>query len=154
MPTIHFLLAQSEAYPYLCNALLEKVKEIPLDYVAALEALGFPIGGVIAYARRVGFVSIRKEGTLAGEVLQSAPFVVPYKNRETRLEIQKDISLRGKNVLVFDEAIDTGISLRSAVELLERAGASIAAVLTITNYPNIQEIGNVPVLSLIYGEFS
>lgn len=148
-----YLLAEPEAYPVICDALLEKIADLPFDYVAAIEALGFPIGGAIAHARRVGFISIRKEGSLPGDVSQTAPFIVPYKNRQTRLEIQKDIPLSGKNVLLFDEAIDTGASLTQAVHLLTAAGAQIPSVLTITNYPNIRHIVKIPVISLVYGPF-
>lgn len=148
-----FLLAQSEAYPVLCDALLEKIAHIGVDYVAGIEALGFPIAGALAYARRTGFLSIRKDGTLPGEVIQSESFTIPYKNRHTKLEIQQDVPLSDKHVLLFDEAIDTGVSLTHAVRLLQKAGASVPAVLTLTNYPDIREIQGVPVISLIYGQY-
>lgn len=148
-----YLFSKTEAYPVLCDALLEKIKNIHFDYVASIETLGFPMAGAIAHARRVGFIAIRKEGTLPGAVIQSENFTVPYKKRETVLEIQKDIPLEGKNVLLFDEAIDTGASLMHALDLLKMAGAGVPAVLTLTNYPNLQKIEEIDVLSLIYGPF-
>lgn len=148
-----YLLAEPDAYAKICDALLEKITDVPFDYVAAIEALGFPLGGAIAHTRRVGFISIRKEGALPGTVLQSPSFSVPYKKRETRLEIQKDIPLHGKKVLLFDEAIDTGVSLTHAADLLAKAGAEVATILTITNYPDIKKIGAIPVLSLVSGKF-
>lgn len=148
-----YLFSKAEAYPVLCDALLEKIKDVHFDYIASIETLGFPMAGAIAYARRVGFISIRKEGTLPGDVFQSEAFTVPYKKRETILEIQKDIPFINKKVLLFDEAIDTGVSLTHAVHLLKTAGADVPAVLTLTNYPNFQKIEGIDVLSLVYGPF-
>lgn len=148
-----YLFTEKDAFPALCDALIEKVADIPFDYIASIEALGFPMAGAIAHSRRTGFISIRKEGSLPGDVLQSEPFTVPYKKRPTVLEIQKDIPLKGKSVILFDEAIDTGVSLTHAVDLLISTGAHVSAVLTMTNFPNIKNIRDIPVLSLIYGPF-
>jgi adenine phosphoribosyltransferase len=148
-----FMVAQSDAYPLVCDALISLISDLEFDFVAAIEAMGFPMGGALAHARRVGFIPIRKEGLLPGDVVQSEVFINPYKKRETKLEIQKDIMLNGRRVLLFDEATHTGISLSYAVRLLKKQQATIVSILTVTNYPDLKEIEGVSVRSLVYGQY-
>ena len=96
---------------------------------------------------------IRKENLLGGPVLKSKPFLIPYRRKKIRLELQKDIPLKNKHVVLFDEGTDTGNTIKEAGALLTRAGATISTVVTITNYADLREVEGAPVKSLIYGAF-
>lgn len=148
-----FLFANKEIYPKLCTATYNLIKNEKIDYVASVEATGLPIGGYLAQATNAGFIMIRKENLLGIPVIKSEAFTLPYRNTEIRLEIQKDIPLKNKNVVLFDEGTDTGATLQAATELLKKTGANVNCVVTITNYPNIKKISSITVKSLLYGEY-
>lgn len=148
-----FFMTNKDYYHQTLDALLESIKNKEFDYVVGMEATGLPIAGAIAYEKNAGLVMIRKFGKLPGEVIVSDPFFLPYKKNEVQLEIQKDIVLNNMKVLLFDEAIDTGSTLISAVSLLQKAGANNIQILTITNLPKIKQINGFELNSLIYGTY-
>jgi len=148
-----FLMSSANVYKSITSALLELLKDYAFDYVVGIEATGFPIAGALAFEKDAGLVMMRKFGKLPGEVVLSEKFILPYKKEETQFEIQKDIKLKDKKVLLFDEALDSGQTLKYAVSLLEKAGAKNLTVCTITNLPKIYKISSFEVKSLIYGSY-
>ncbi len=148
-----FMMANKTAFKSICDSLIAEAKKLNIDFVAGIEATGFPMAGVLAFSLNQGLIMIRKEGKLPGAVVLSEEFLLPYKNEKIKLEIQKDIELKNKTVLLFDEAIDSGNTLKNAVKLLYKADAKNVIVLTITNYPNLRDIERAKVISLIFGEY-
>lgn len=148
-----FLFAQKGVFTTLCSELKRLIDERNVDMVVGIESLGFPLAGAMAYALNAELVLMRKEGSLPGDVVESKAFTVPYKKRVTKLEIQKDIIFESKDVILVDEAIDTGITLDHAIELLKNRSPKSLTVFTFTNYPDLREIRGVKVESLIYGQF-
>lgn len=96
-----------------------------VDVVAGIEARGFILGAVIAHELGVGFVPVRKEGKLPSAV-HAQSYSLEYGT--ATLEIHQDAVSHGERVLVVDDVLATGGTLAATCELVERCGASVAAI--------------------------
>jgi adenine phosphoribosyltransferase len=111
---IFAVLANGDAIDDLCTILQSRYSLDEVDYVVGLESRGF-FGILLAKELKVGFIPIRKAGKLPGEVKQMA-YGTEYS--KDICEISTDIP-KGSRVIVFDDLIATGGSLKAAVTLLE-----------------------------------
>ncbi len=92
------------------------------DLILGLESRGFIIGAGLSVMTNKGLVMCRKPGKLPGEVIE-----VNYEKEygKDTLCVQKD-ALNGKRILIADDILATGGSLRAAIELVEKAGGQVA----------------------------
>jgi adenine phosphoribosyltransferase len=93
------------------------------DVVAGVEARGFVIAAALAYATGTGVVPVRKAGKLPRPAF-SASYALEYG--VATLEVHQDAFVAGQRVLVVDDVLATGGTAGAALELVERAGGSIA----------------------------
>ena len=93
------------------------------DVVAGIEARGFVIAAAIAYAAGTGVVPIRKAGKLPRAV-HSASYALEYG--EATLELHQDSFRPGQRVLLVDDVLATGGTAAAALDLVERAGGTVA----------------------------
>lgn len=96
-----------------------------VDVVAGIEARGFILGAMIAHELGVGFVPVRKAGKLPAAV-HSKSYALEYGT--ATLEIHQDAVSHQERVLVVDDVLATGGTLAATCELIERCGASVAAI--------------------------
>jgi len=120
------LLANPEALAAVISALSDLGDDI--DYVAALDARGFILGSAVALQKKVGFIPIRKAGKLPHATL-SRSYSLEYG--EDKLEIHQDAMVAGSRVLLVDDVLATGGTLKAAILLIQDLGAVVvsAAVL-------------------------
>jgi adenine phosphoribosyltransferase len=94
--------------------------------VVGAESRGFIFGTAIAQALSAGFVPIRKPGKLPGSV-HGADYSLEYGN--DRLEIHTDAITPGTRVLLVDDLLATGGTLRACGTLLrDRCRAEIVGI--------------------------
>lgn len=127
------LFADSETFAALRADLTAGVECEALTHVVGIDALGFVLGGAIAAEREVGLVPVRKGGKLPypnEELLRRA--FTDYSDEPKTLELHPDRLGEGDRVLVVDEWVETGAQMRATTELVEEAGASVAAVTAIS----------------------
>ena len=93
------------------------------DVVAGVEARGFVVAAAIAYATGTGVVPVRKAGKLPRRTF-SASYELEYGS--ATLEVNEDAFIAGQRVLVVDDVLATGGTAGAALELVERAGGTIA----------------------------
>lgn len=95
------------------------------DVVVGIEARGFILGAPVAHRLGAGFVPVRKEGKLPGE-RSAASYELEY-GRAT-IEVHSDAFAPGDRVLVIDDVLATGGTVRATVDLLRAAGAELLGV--------------------------
>jgi adenine phosphoribosyltransferase len=96
-----------------------------IDQVVGAESRGFIFGIAIAQALAAGFVPIRKPGKLPRRV-HGVDYALEYGT--DRLEMHSDALLKGQRVLLVDDLLATGGTLRACCELVKRSGATIAGI--------------------------
>ncbi len=117
------------AFSSLLDDFLELTRDIDFDTVVAIDALGFILGTGIAVRAEKPLVPIRKGGKLPTAVYRVE--LVDYTGEEKSLEIRADALDPSDRVLIVDEWVETGAQVRAAVELVERRGATVAAIVAI-----------------------
>ena len=93
------------------------------DVVAGVEARGFVVAAAIAYATGTGVVPVRKAGKLP-RTAYAASYALEYG--EATLEVHEDAFAGRQRVLVVDDVLATGGTAGAALELVERAGGTVA----------------------------
>lgn len=117
--------------------------------VAGIEARGFILGAPVAHHLGVGFVPIRKAGKLPGET-NDATYQLEYG--EATIEVHRDAFAPGARVLVVDDVLATGGTVRAAVDLIRSCGAEVVAVdvlMELTFLGARAALSDVPVRSLL-----
>ncbi|MGK5677835.1 adenine phosphoribosyltransferase [Actinoplanes sp. URMC 104] len=117
------LFADGRAFREVVDGIVAHHGPESFDVVAGVEARGFVVAAAIAYAAGVGVVPVRKAGKLPRRAL-SASYELEYG--EATLEVHEDAFIAGQRVLVVDDVLATGGTAGAALELVERAGGTVA----------------------------
>ena len=114
------------------DALLSPEEWDKVDALAGIESRGFILGAALAHRRRCGFVLVRKQGKLPPPVVDVS-YDLEYGSGV--LEMQKG---RGRLVLI-DDVLATGGTMRAAADLCDRAGYQIKALLALIDLRIVQD---------------
>lgn len=94
------------------------------DLVAGVEARGFLVAGALARELECGLVPVRKAGKLPPPTLRRE-----YELEYGTAEIEVPVGLlSGARVLLVDDVLATGGTLRAATELINQAGATVSGI--------------------------
>lgn len=117
------LFADGAAFREVIDGIVEHYGSDAFDVVVGIEARGFVIAAAIAYATGVGVVPVRKAGKLPRPAY-SASYELEYG--EATLEVHQDAFTTGDRVLVVDDVLATGGTAKATLDLVERAGGTVA----------------------------
>jgi adenine phosphoribosyltransferase len=117
------LFADGPVFRQVIDGIIEYYGAGSFDVVAGVEARGFVVAAAIAYATGTGVVPIRKAGKLPRAVY-AVSYALEYG--EATLEVHRDAFVPGQRVLVVDDVLATGGTAAAALELVERAGGTVA----------------------------
>ena len=117
------LLADARSFAAVVDALA--AGHGPVDKVAGIEARGFIFASPVALRLGAGFVPIRKKGKLPGDTF-AQDYQLEYGT--ATVEVLTDALEPGDRVLVIDDVLATGGTVRATADLVERAGAQVAGI--------------------------
>ena len=103
-----------------------------IDAVAAAEARGFLFAAPFCERLGIPMILIRKKGKLPGAVLTKT-YELEYG--EDSIQIHRDDIPKGGRVLLVDDLIATGGTLKAANELLTEGGAEVCGVFGVVGLP-------------------
>jgi adenine phosphoribosyltransferase len=128
------LFKDKKAFHYVVRHLAAYYKNRQVDYVAAIEARGFILGGALAQVFGCGFLPVRKPGKLPADTI-SETYELEYGT--DKLEIHKDAVKKGDKVLIVDDLVATGGTLVAGIRLVEKLGGEVVGVGTIIDMPDL-----------------
>ncbi|XP_028664146.1 adenine phosphoribosyltransferase isoform X3 [Erpetoichthys calabaricus] len=123
------LYCSTEGLQDCVKDLLQPFQGDSIDIVAGIDAMGFVLGSSIATFLNKGFLVIRKAGHLC--VTTKALSFSDYSGTEKTIEVRTDILKKGLRVLLVDQWIETGGTMKAAIKLLEDQGVVIAGIAAI-----------------------
>ena len=139
------LLKDPEGFKTTINMLVEKYKNIEIDYIAGIEARGFILGAALAFALNKGFIPVRKKGKLPGKTI-TQDYDLEYGS--DTIEIHEDSFAPGSKILLIDDLIATGGTAIGAITLIEKAKGKIVETAFVVDLPElggakkIQDLGH------------
>ena len=143
------LMANGEAYAYATDKLVEFTKAAGADVIVGPEARGFIFGCPVSYALDIGFIPVRKPGKLPRETI-SISYDLEYGSNE--LSIHKGDIKKGSKVVIIDDLLATGGTIKATIDLVEQSGAEvvgIAFLIELTDLKGMELLKDYNVLSLI-----
>ncbi len=96
-----------------------------VNKVVGIESRGFIFGGALAEKLNAGFVPVRKPGKLPAKKL-SESYELEYGT--DKIEIHKDAIEPGDKVLLHDDLLATGGTMRAACNLVEKLGGEVVQI--------------------------
>jgi len=119
------LLKDKYAFRECIKRMADHYRNKEIDVIVSSEARGFIFGAALAYEFGVGFVPIRKKGKLPSEVV-SLTYQKEYE--PDTIEIHKDAIEPGQRVLLIDDLLATGGTIKANAELIEKLGGIVAGI--------------------------
>lgn len=114
--------------------LAETARRWDVGRVAAVESRGFLLGAPLADRLELPLAPIRKQGHLPGETA-TRRYELEYGFAE--LELQIEAVPAGSVVLLVDDLLATGGTLRAAAGLLEEIGARVAGMAVLVELKDV-----------------
>jgi adenine phosphoribosyltransferase len=143
------LICDGEAFRRAVDAMEERFRGTEIDLVAAIESRGFIFGAPLAYKLGVGFVPVRKPNKLPAETIRQE-YSLEYGTNV--LEVHKDAVKPGQKVLIVDDLLATGGSVRATIDLVEQLGGKVVGVaflIDLTFLKGMEKLQGYDVFSLI-----
>ncbi len=135
---ISSVLMNPEAFRFCIDQAVDFYRDKQIDAIAAIDARGFLFATPIAMALGIPVLLVRKKGKLPGKTIEQS-YALEYG--ESLIQIQADDVQKGDNILIIDDLIATGGTIRAAADMLLQAGARVEEVFGVIGLPflNYQE---------------
>ena len=143
------LLASHTALEACIDRLAEAFRDKQIDVVAAAEARGFLFAVPLALRMGIGMVPIRKPGKLP---YKKHSFSYELEYGSDTLEMHVDGVAPGENVLVVDDLLATGGTVKACCEMIEKCEANVAAcafLIHLKFLDGAKKLEKYPIVSLI-----
>ena len=119
------LLKDKHAFRQAIKQMADPWRGKDVDVIVSSEARGFMLGAALAYELGVGFVPIRKKGKLPSKTV-SLTYQKEYES--DTIEIHEDAIEPGQKVLLIDDLLATGGTIKANAELVEKLGGKIVGI--------------------------
>jgi adenine phosphoribosyltransferase len=119
------LLKDGKTFKKAIDLMLQPYKKEKIDVVVGMESRGFIFSAPMAYQLDAGFVPVRKLGKLPAETI-TVEYALEYGSNT--LEIHRDAIQPGERVLIVDDLLATGGTVRGTIELVERLKGEVVGL--------------------------
>jgi len=119
------LLKDPVAYKESIDLMLAPWRNDKVDLVVGMESRGFIFSAPMAYLLNAGLVPVRKLGKLPAETI-TVEYALEYGSNT--LEIHRDAIQPGQRVLVVDDLLATGGTVRGTIDLVERLQGEVVGL--------------------------
>ena len=119
------VLDSGEGLQLSIDELYKLIADIDFDVIAGIESRGFIFGMPLAYKAVKPFVPVRKKGKLPRDTYEQS-YDLEYG--QATIEIHKDSIKPGQKVVIIDDLIATGGTVRAIADLVEQLGGSVVKI--------------------------
>ena len=143
------LLQDVAAFRQVIDELAGRYEGQRIDMVAGVESRGFIFSAPVAYQLGAGLIPIRKPGKLPAETIE-VQYSLEYGTNT--LQVHRDALRPGTRVLLVDDLLATGGTIRAAAQLMERLGGEIvelAFVIELAFLHGRDNLAQYPIFSLV-----
>ena len=118
-------LQDKEGLKLTIDSMERIIKDMEPTVIAGAEARGFLLGMPVAYNLSLPFVPVRKKGKLPCDTV-SQSYDLEYGSAEIEIDISS--IKKGDRVVLVDDLIATGGTMKAAIALIERLGGEVAGI--------------------------
>lgn len=143
------ILKNHVIYHNVIDKMIEFVKASNANIIIAPEARGFLFGAPIAYASNTDLVLVRKPGKLPRE---TEKIIYKLEYGEDSLEIHKNDLKPNDRVIIIDDILATGGTIKAIEKIINKTNAQLVGVGVLIDLKKLHEkdlFKNVPLYSLI-----
>jgi adenine phosphoribosyltransferase len=119
------VLQNGELFRQAVDALADQFADQQIDAIVGVESRGFIFASALAYKLECGLVIVRKPGKLPYKTYQET-YELEYGTDS--LEIHQDAIQPGQKVLVVDDLLATGGTVKATADLLGKFDAEIVGI--------------------------
>jgi adenine phosphoribosyltransferase len=119
------LLKDATAYRQSIDLMLAPYRDARVDLVVGMKSRGFIFSGPMAYELKAGLVPVRKLGKLPAETL-TVEYALEYGSNT--LEIHRDAIAPGQRILIVDDLLATGGTVKGTIDLVERLKGEVVGL--------------------------
>ena len=119
------LLQDGEAFQQAIDRMAASWADKQIDVVVGIEARGFIFASALAYKLGAGLVIVRKPGKLPYKT-KTVTYALEYGTDS--LQIHDDAIAKGQRVLIVDDVLATGGTVKGVTELIQQFDATIAGI--------------------------
>ncbi len=144
------LLHDPDAFAWAIDSMTQAAGTMPLDVIVAVEARGYLFGAPMARALDVPFTPVRKVGKLPHKTI-SVEYALEYGS--TAVEIHEDGIQPGQRVVLVDDLLATGGTLKAAEDLVHKAGGvtvGATVLIELTDLNGRDKLGDYPIHALMH----
>jgi adenine phosphoribosyltransferase len=146
-------LKEAKAFKEAVDLIVDEYKDKKIDAVVSVEARGFIFGAAVAYRLGTGLVPVRKKGKLPYKT-NAVTYDLEYGT--DTLEIHQDAIKKGDKILVVDDLLATGGTVKAVTNLIEDMGGEVvglAFVIELLPLKGREKLKGYQVTSLIKDEY-
>lgn len=145
------LLANGEGFRAAIEEMAQFCERADLrpEALACPEARGFIFASALAQRLGIGFIPLRKPGKLPREV---ARLTYDLEYGQDTLEVHKSDVKPGMRIMMVDDVLATGGTMKACIELLRSLGAEVIGAAFLLEIPALKgrkRLQNIAVCSLI-----
>ena len=129
------ILQDADGLHLAIDQLQAELDGLDFDVIAGTESRGFIFGMPLAYNLGKPFVLIRKKGKLPRETVEET-YDLEYGT--ATIEIHKDAIKPGQKVVLVDDLIATGGTIKAAAKLIERLGGEVVKMLFVMELAGLE----------------
>lgn len=120
------VIQDAEGLQLAINSLQGLLDGLEFDVLAGAESRGFIFGMPLAYNLHKPFILVRKQGKLPRETV-SKEYALEYGTAV--IEMHRDAVKPGQKVVLVDDLIATGGTMKTAAEMVEELGGEVVKII-------------------------
>lgn len=119
------LLEDKLAFHEIINALAKPYLKKKIDKIVGIDARGFLMAAGLAYKLKTGIAIVRKQGKLPSKTI-SKKYSLEYASNV--IEMHKDAINPGEKVLLVDDVLATGGTMKATIDLVKKLKGKIIGI--------------------------